>query len=200
MEGQNNPQEESLQASATGQTPLEAAIPDNPTAPPVSSDPLYYERVENYMNELRKEENLLMGLLMGFAASLVGAVLWGVITVTTGYQIGFMAIGIGLMVGFAVRFGGKGLSPVFGISGAILALLGCVVGNLFSVIGFIANEGGISVFDVLPLVDVETAILLLKESAQPMDFLFYAFAIYEGYRFSIRQVTEEELAEAVGPR
>ena len=33
----------------------------------------------------------------------------------------------------------------------------------------------------------------------PMDLLFYAIAIYEGYRLPLRQVTEEELQQLIDP-
>ncbi len=29
---------------------------------------------------------------------------------------------------------------------------------------------------------------------QPMDLLFYAIAVYEGYRFSFVQISEEQIA------
>jgi len=31
-----------------------------------------------------------------------------------------------------------------------------------------------------------------------MDLLFYGLAVYEGYRFSFRQVTDAEIGRAVG--
>lgn len=194
MEGQNN-QEEQLNHGT--EPAIDTTIPNttNETST-LEKSPLYQEKIDLYLANLRKEENLLLGLLLGFAAALVGAVLWAVITLATNYQIGFMAVGVGLLVGFAVRIGGKGLSPVFSVSGAILALLGCVLGNLFTIYGSAANELGLSVFEIMALVDVPMAFSILKESAQPMDFLFYAIAIYEGYRFSTRVVTDEELAQA----
>lgn len=196
MSDQHHNENDQLNAASTEQTPLEAAIPDTSAASVFASDPARQQRVDLYLEGLKKEENLMMGLLAGLAAALIGAVLWGVITVSTGYQIGFMAVGIGFMVGLAVRMAGKGMSQIFGISGALLALLGCVLGNLFSIVGFVANEGQVSVTEVLGYVDVATAFSLLKETAQPMDFLFYAIAVYEGYRFSFRNVTDEELAAA----
>jgi hypothetical protein len=35
---------------------------------------------------------------------------------------------------------------------------------------------------------------LMKATFSPIDLLFYGIAVYEGYRFSFRQVTPEELA------
>src|SRR5438270_13589107 len=83
--------------------------------------------------ELRSEQNLPIGLLAGIFAALIGAIAWAIVTVTTEYQIGYMAIAVGFIVGYAVRLG-KGLDKIFGISGAILALFGCILGNIFSIV------------------------------------------------------------------
>ncbi len=88
--------------------------------------------------EMLAEENLPKGVLCAVVACIVGAVAWGLISVSTGYQIGYMAIGIGFLVGFAMRQG-KGIRPIFGIIGAALALVSCVLGDFLSIIGYIAK-------------------------------------------------------------
>ena len=40
---------------------------------------------------------------------------------------------------------------------------------------------------------------LLIETFDFMDLLFYGIAIYEGYRFSFRNMTEEERASIIKP-
>lgn len=90
-----------------------------------------------------------------------------------------MAVGVGFLVGFAVRFGGKGIDPIFGYLGAILSLLGCLLGNLFSAMGFFAEVQSVSFFDVLGGLNVSLAVELLKVTFPPMDILFYGIAVYE---------------------
>ncbi|NDV47515.1 hypothetical protein D0T49_10700 [Paludibacter sp. 221] len=119
---------------------------------------------------------------------LIGALLWAVITVLTNYQIGYMAVAVGFLVGYAVRLGGKGIDKVFGIVGAVLALLGCLLGNFFSQIGFIARYLEIGYFEVFSAMSFSTIMDVMIESFSPIDLLFYAIAIYEGYRFSFRKL------------
>jgi hypothetical protein len=133
----------------------------------------------------QEPDNLVQGVLFGTAAALVGAALWAVITVLTGYQIGFMAIGVGVLVGLAVRRFGRGSTPVFGIAGAVLSLAGCVAGNLLAVVGFIAQGQEMPFFATLGQVDLPLAMNLLIETADPIDFLFYAIAVYEGFKLAI---------------
>jgi len=60
----------------------------------------------------------------------IGAALWALITVATNYQIGFMALGVGFLVGHSVRAFGKGVDTGFGVLGAVLALAGCLAGKI----------------------------------------------------------------------
>lgn len=67
----------------------------------------------------------------------------------TKYQIGWMAIGVGFLVGFSVRRFGRGTAKTFGIIGAVSALPGCLLGNLLSACGFIAQSESAPVLDVV---------------------------------------------------
>lgn len=137
-----------------------------------------------------------MGVFGGAAAAVIGAGIWALITITTKYQIGWMAIGVGFLVGFGVRLLGKGVSKSFGIVGAIFALIGCLLGNLMSACGFISAEYSVSFMRVLSdsLQQPSVAIQILKAAFHPMDILFYVIAVYEGYKFSFRRITPEEMA------
>lgn len=153
-------------------------------------------RLSETMNEkLRAQQNLPVGILAGIVAGLVGAVIWAVVTVATGYQIGYMAIGIGFIVGYSVRFMGKGIDMIFGISGAIIAILSCFLGNFLSSIGFIADYSEIGYMEALTTFDYSFFIDLMTESFSFMDILFYGFAAYEGFKLAFRQVTAEEIEQ-----
>jgi phosphate/sulfate permease len=136
------------------------------------------------------------GVGAGAVAALIGAVLWAVITNVTGYQIGFMAIGVGFIVGYAVRVAGKGIDQTFGIVGAVLALLGCLVGNALAILAIVASQEGLTYSELVSQVDVPIMINLMTTTFSPIDLLFYGIAIYEGYKLSFRQVTDHELRAA----
>lgn len=129
------------------------------------------------------ESNLLLGLIGGGVAMLAGAIVWGVITYFTEYQIGWMAIGIGFLVGIAVRYFGKGRSAIFGIASAALALLGCVLGNLMFYSGVIAREEGVSFIRVFFFFLTTPAALIevFTLAFDFMDLLFYGLAAWVGY-------------------
>ena len=156
----------------------------------VSIDPTLLQYT---LENLSSEQNLFLGVLAGAVAAVVGAALWAVVTITTGYQIGYMAVVVGFFVGFAMRQFGKGTDQVFGVVGAVLALLGCGLGNLFSACAVLSQQEGVPFFEVLSLLDLEIISELMAATFSPVDLLFYGIAIYEGYKLSFRQLTAQDL-------
>ena len=142
---------------------------------------------EPVIEPVENEANLLMGLIGGGVAMLVSAIIWGLNTYFTEYQIGWMAIGVGFLVGIAVKFFGRGKTPLFGISSAILALIGCALGNLFFYSGVIAREQGASFFEVFFffLVTPAATLELFGLAFQFMDVLFYGLAAWVGYSTAV---------------
>ena len=153
-------------------------------------------QVQLALQALRSEQNLVVGALAGLAAALVGAAIWAVITALTQYQIGFMAIGVGFLVGFAVRAAGKGIDPVFGVVGAAFALLGCVLGNLLMVLYFLADKEQMPFLELLSRLDLELVRRVMAATFDVMDVVFYGIAMYCGYKYAFRQVTKDQLAVA----
>lgn len=135
------------------------------------------------IEQIDDQPNLFMGLIGGGVAMLVGALIWGAITYFTGYQIGYVAIGVGFLVGVAIRYFGKGKSPIFGISGAVLSLIGCLLGNLLVYSGLIAREEGASFMEVLFFLVVNPAALIevFTIAFEFLDLVFYALAVYVGF-------------------
>jgi len=130
-------------------------------------------------------ENLPMGFMAGLVAAAVGAGLWALITIVTTYQIGWMAVGVGFLVGWAVRVAGKGTHSAFGVVGAALALGGCAAGNLLAVMLIAARQFEVPLLAVFTRLTPDVVYSLMESTFRPMHVLFYFIAIYEGYRFSI---------------
>ena len=129
-------------------------------------------------------QNLFLGVLAGCVAAVIGAIAWALITVATGFQIGWMAVGVGFLVGYSMKYLGKGTTVVFGVTAAVIALVGCVAGNLLTTVIMVAKQEQMAVMAILQKLTPAIVVDLLKETSQPMDLLFYGLAIYEAYKFS----------------
>ena len=150
-------------------------------------------QIQYLRQRLESEQNFLLAAAGGLGASVLGAGIWAGVTVVSGFQIGFMAIGIGFLVGVAVRSLGKGITSTFGVLGAALSLLGCALGNLLAVTALVAREQGVAFLDAVFGLSPSLIQELMVAFFSPMDLLFYAIALYYGYKLSFRQLTEEDL-------
>ena len=157
---------------------------------PVTLDAAQQARL---MADLWAEQSLVMGLVGGTLAAVVGAILWATVTVGTSFQIGWMAVAVGFLVGRSMGVLGKGIDRTFGYAGAILALTGCLAGNLLSVCVVVAQQQELALSYVLSHLNPAAIPELLAVTLHPMDLLFYGLAVYEGYRFAFRSVTPTDL-------
>lgn len=163
------------------------------TAEPVTAQNIQLS--DKALEILRTEQNLGLGIGTSFLVGLLGAALWAVVTVATEYQIGYMALAIGAGVGYTMRYFGKGIDQIFGISGAIIAVLSCFIGNFLSLVGFVANAEGLGYIETLVAIDYSLIPTAMQESFSVMDILFYGIAGYEGYKFAFRVFTNEDLSK-----
>jgi hypothetical protein len=139
------------------------------------------------------DQNFLNSIIFGLLATIIGAIIWALISFYTGYQIGYMAIGIGALVGFSIRYFGRGFELKFAITGALISLLGCLLGNLFTVIGFASKEYNLGLFQLLSTLSLNMILEVMRETFKFIDLVFYGLAVYEGFRFGAMRFTEKSL-------
>lgn len=132
-----------------------------------------------------RDQNLAAGVGAGLAAALLAAVLWAALTVATGYNYAIAAAGVGLLVGLAVRVAGNGSEPVFSLAGALLALLGCALGNVLAACAAFAGAESLPVLDVVSRLTPSVAWAILLATASPFDLIIFGVAAYEGYKLSV---------------
>lgn len=132
-------------------------------------------------------------------AALLCAALWAAIGYATEREFAYGAIGVGAAVGYAVRWGGKGLTITYSIAASLLALVGVLVGKILLVCAFIAYSEGLSFWAVLAEVlnDFSVVVEVLAATFDVIDLLFYALAVGVAWRLARRKITEEELMSIV---
>ncbi|HAT10241.1 MAG TPA: hypothetical protein DCS97_06550 [Planctomycetes bacterium] len=153
-------------------------------------DPEDRERV---MMHLRDTQRLVPAVVAGTVACLIAASVWAAIVVFANSQNGWIAIGVGWLVGIAVRFAGRGFEVRFAALGAALALLGVVVGKTLGILGLISRSEGIPFWDLLGQLPPDAIPELVRSSFKPMDLLFYGFAVWMGWKYSRRELSDDEV-------
>jgi hydrogenase maturation factor len=131
------------------------------------------------------KQNLPAALIAGVVGMLIGTAIWVGITVLTHFQIGYMAVGVGFLVGIMMRWAGRGYTPIFSICGAALAIVGCVLGNLLTGCVEVAKFTEVPFLTVLGQMNFDFAKGILQAGFSPIDILFYVFAALAGWKYSI---------------
>ncbi len=70
--------------------------------------------------------------LAGLIGAVLGAVGWAVIVAATGYEVGYVAWGVGLLVGYGAKLAG-GNGKTIGVACAVLALVSIFTGKMLAV-------------------------------------------------------------------
>lgn len=126
--------------------------------------------LEAAQNEQLTLHSLVLAIAGGGIAAILGGVLWGWIAFGTGYEIGYVALGIGFICGFAVVLLSKGKKGVpFQIIALLTSILGIAVGKyttfFFFFKEFVEKEYGLNAASHLTMFSGDT-IQVFVESIQ----------------------------------
>ena len=86
------------------------------------------------------DQKVGVAILAGSIAAVVGGVAWGLVVKWTGYEAGVLALGVGLLVAFAVfRSTGGRRGPELQVIAVVTALVGILIGKYLS-FAFLAQD------------------------------------------------------------
>ncbi|MEV6163678.1 hypothetical protein AB0L71_17410 [Streptomyces sp. NPDC052052] len=118
--------------------------------------------------------NLGLGLLAALVAALVAAGVYGAIIGATKHEIGYAAVGVGAVVGFAAgKVGGR--NPALPAIGAVLALVGVYFGQLLGEAILISKQFPLSVSEIF-FDNFGNLNKVWKEDMSAMSFVFFVVA------------------------
>jgi len=128
----------------------------------------------------QKSSNILIGVIAGILASLIGTILYALYPFLFGIQINFLAIGVGFIIGIAINKFAGGRSPMLGVVGAFLSLISLVAGDVLSAIAIYSYQNSVSFFGMLSRLNLSSIAELLPQIIGIENVLFYIPAISIG--------------------
>ena len=146
------------------------------------------------LKKLRRYQSFLYALIGGLLITAIAAVGWAFITAMTGYQGVYLALGVGVLVGIAVRFFGAGIKRIFGILAALLALTGSLLGYYLSQNGFLEELQLARIMGIPDYLDQELMLNTMRDSFAPLDLVFYGLAGLLAYFIAIRRINSRKMA------
>ena len=146
------------------------------------------------LKKLRRYQSFLYALIGGLLITATAAAEWAFITAMTGYQGVYLALGVGVLVGIAVRFFGAGIKQIFGILAALLALTGSLLGYYLSQNGFLEELQLARIMGIPDYLDQELMLNTMRDSFVPLDLVFYSLAVLLAYFIAIRRINSRKMA------
>ncbi|MGW1775300.1 hypothetical protein [Streptomyces sp. NPDC002104] len=124
--------------------------------------------------------NLGLGILAALVAALAAAAAYGGIMNGIERQIGYAAVGVGALIGFAAaKIGGR--NPVLPVVAAALSVASVFLGQLFYYALALSGVTGIGLGDVLNTMGVSGLLDIWKEDAGIMTPVFLALGAFTGF-------------------
>ncbi len=153
----------------------------------------------DYMNEEQKQPNPMKGLVVAILLGIVGAILWAIVVKVTGYNIGIAAIAVGYLVSQGFVWAGKGDSATWGVVAAVIATLSILLGKTLAVIIVVAEYYGITIFEMMQVLDYGQLMGFMVDTFELFDLVFYAIALQTAYKRSFIQPSKN-YADYMKPR
>ncbi len=152
------------------------------------------ERVVFQMKQTASEEEfsgsaLVPAILGGLLAAVVGGAIWGGIAIFTGYEVGYVALGVGFLCGMGVVMftGGKKGMPLQMIA-IVTSVLGIVIGKYMSffesVKDVVAAERGAEAVETLSMFSMDMVQFFgenITAMASGIDALWIVLAVYTAW-------------------
>jgi len=110
---------------------------------------------------------------------------WAGIIFAFQLRLGFLAIGVGAGVGWAVRHYGRGRREVFGLVAILCALLDCAVGDILGGCALLAQSADVPFSKVLTSFSGKAFAEILHLMFSPKDALFYLIALFTSYKYAV---------------
>ena len=144
---------------------------------------------------MKKDDLFYRAIIYGLGFGLLAAVLWFAVVILTDWYFGIVAIGIGYLVGFGVSKGAGKSSLKLQFLSACLTTLSILLSEYFITNHMVYEyfkENLIETYYLLsPVIVVEGLYYAVIDS--PMMLLFWAIAIYFGFRVAGRFNYEEKV-------
>jgi hypothetical protein len=135
------------QAALAPAEPKKRSLFSRTSAPKMAPEPEFPAYPDPFANQAKDDDvytgpNKVRGMVGAAIGGAVGAALWATIVFVTGYEIRYVAVGVGALVGYCSRKFGGGRDYHLGLFATACALLAILIGQWFAANAFIKKFAG----------------------------------------------------------
>jgi hypothetical protein len=147
--------------------------------------------IEQQLHAETKRPNLLLAVLAGLAAAVIGTLVWYGVVIITNYRVGFIVAGVGWLVGIAVVFGsGRKRGPALQAVSVAITLVALVVSQWLIMRHFVVEVLVEQGFTGLPLfmpLDAMFDLVITGITEDLLTLIFWAIALWAAFATPARR-------------
>ncbi|MDH3646573.1 MAG: hypothetical protein OER80_07350 [Gammaproteobacteria bacterium] len=153
------------------------------------------EQKYRFAEQIVAEQSFRRAVGYGLATTLAAAGVWAIIAAAAGMTAGFMAVGLGAAVGYAIQFFGRGIEVKYAVLAFALAIGGTVLGNILAALLVEITKYGTPALELLSGVTVGSLISFVVADMDLIGLAFWIMAVSAAAYLANRRLTHaEELA------
>jgi len=137
--------------------------------------------------------NLLGGLAGGLLAAVIATVVWYGVVAISGWQVGFIAVGVGWLVGTGTVLGAGGRgSFLHVVSSGLFTIVALAISEYLIVFHFASQAFGLVLGDLLQSPDFMLEVVVESLAADPLTLLFWGIALLAAAGIPFRAIAGTE--------
>ena len=137
------------------------------------------------MDKASSNGNVGVAIFAGALATIVGTMVCMGFALLTGWHVGYMAAGVGIVMGFVIRGSGRGSLVIFGALGVFFTLLTCLIGEMGVAIQA-ATTQRLDFYGVLTTMNLPELAVTIVTRTDTMMTVIYAIGIFFAFKLSRR--------------
>jgi hypothetical protein len=146
-------------------------------APPMHVCAECAAKIDGALQAETENPRLLGALLAGLAAAVVACLIWYGVVAISNYQIGFLAVGVGWLIGLGVGFGaGRKRGPRLQAISVAITIVAMVLSEYLIIRHFAIEEG--FVIPILIPLNAMVELVVVSVKSDPLTLLFWAIAVW----------------------